>query len=594
MATAGWYELPGGRRPAMMRPMTDHRAWFDSYPPDVPHSLAPFPRESVYTLLRNAAAGFPEKPALAFFGAHMSYARLLAEVERFSAVLAGLGVRKGDRVGMILPNCPEYVIAFFACQRIGAVAVGNNPLYTERELEHQIKDSGAKVMIVLDQIYHRFGEVREGSGVQEVIAVKLNHYMKPPIKWLAPLKFKADARTHGTPMPFIPAGHTVRWWADVMRAAGPVPPEATVEDPATELAALVYTGGTTGLSKGAMLSHSNLVANALQASAWLNVVRQGEDGIVAALPFFHSFGTLVMNFSMTKAAKLILLPRFEIDMALKAMAKEKPTLFPGVPRMYIALNQDPRTPTHDLASLKACISGAAPLPMAVAKRFEEITGGAKVVEGYGLSECSPVTHANPLVGERKEGFIGMPLPDTDVKLVDLDEPDREVAQGERGEMCIKGPQVMLGYWNRPDESGLVIRDGWLHTGDVAIMDEQGYFKIVDRIKDMVLVSGFNVYPTEVEAVLFHHPKILKCAVVGVPDDTTGERVKAFIVLKPGETATADEIVSWCRDPDQGLTGYRVPKDIEFRDELPETLIGKVLRRVLQDEERKKREAAGSA
>ena len=578
----------------MMRPMTDHRAWFAAYPPDVPHSLAPYPKESLYSLLRNAVAGFPDRPALAFFGAHMTYAKLLSEVERFSAVLAGLGVRQGDRVGMVLPNCPEYVITFFACQRLGAVAVGNNPLYTERELEHQITDSGAKVMIVLDQIYHRFGQIRDTSGVQEVIAVKLNHYMKAPIRWLAPLKFRSDARKHGTPLPFIPADHTVRWWADVMRSAGPVPPEATITDPATEVAALVYTGGTTGLSKGAMLSHSNLVANARQASAWLNVVRQGEDGIVAALPFFHSFGTLVMDFAMTKAAKLILLPRFEIDMALKAMSKEKPSLFPGVPRMYIALNQDPRTPKHDLASLKACISGAAPLPMAVAKRFEEITGGATVVEGYGLTECSPVTHANPLVGERKEGFIGMPLPDTDVKLTDLDEPDREVPQGERGEMCIKGPQVMLGYWNRPDESGLVIRNGWLHSGDVAIMDEQGYFKIVDRIKDMILVSGFNVYPTEVEAVLFHHPKILKCAVVGVPDDTTGERVKAYIVLKPGEAATADEIVAWCRDPDQGLTGYRVPKEIEFRDELPETLIGKVLRRVLQEEERKKREASGTA
>lgn len=577
---------------AMMRPMTSHRPWFASYPSDVPHSLAPFPKESVYTLLRNAVAGFPNKPALAFFGAHMSYAQLLSEVERCSAVLTGLGVRTGDRVGMILPNCPEYVIAFFACQRIGAVAVGNNPLYTERELEHQIKDSGAKVMIVLDQIYHRFGRIRDASGVTDVIAVQLHHYMKPPIKWLAPLKFKSDARKQGTPLPFIPADHQVRWWADAMQQAGPVPPEATIDDPATEVAALVYTGGTTGLSKGAMLSHSNLVANALQASAWLNVVRQGEDGIVAALPFFHSFGTLVMNFSMTKAAKLVLLPRFEIDMALKAMSKERPTLFPGVPRMYIALNQDPRTAKHDLGALKACISGAAPLPMAVAQRFEEITGGAKVVEGYGLSECSPVTHANPLVGVRKEGSIGMPLPDTDVKLVDLDEPDREVAPGERGEMCIQGPQVMLGYWNRPDESGLVIRNGWLHTGDVAIMDEDGYFRIVDRIKDMILVSGFNVYPTEVEAVLFHHPKILKCAVAGVPDDTTGERVKAYIVLKPGETATADEIVSWCRDPEQGLTGYRVPKEIEFRDELPETLIGKVLRRVLQDEERKKREAAG--
>ncbi len=574
--------------------MNGLRPWFDSYPPGMPHSLEPFPKGSVFALLRNAAAGFPDRPALAFFGARMSYAKLLAEVERFSAVLMGLGVHAGDRVGMILPNCPEYVIAWYACQRIGAIAVGNNPLYTERELEHQIKDSGAKVMIVLDQIYRRFGQIRDAAGVQEVVATKLNHYMPAPIKWLAPLKFRSDARKHGTPLPFIPPDHAVRWWADAMKRAGPLPPEAAVADPGSEAAALVYTGGTTGLSKGATLSHSNLVANAMQASAWLDVVRQGEDGIVAALPFFHSFGTLVMNFSMTKAAKLVLLPRFEIDMALKAMSKEKPTLFPGVPRMYIALNQDPHTPKHDLASLKACISGAAPLPMAVAKRFEEITGGAKVVEGYGLSECSPVTHANPLVGERKEGSIGLPLPDTDVKLTDLDEPDRVVPQGERGEMCIKGPQVMLGYWNRPDESGLVIRNGWLHTGDVAIMDEQGYFHIVDRIKDMILVSGFNVYPTEVEAVLFHNPKILKCAVVGVPDDTTGERVKAFIVLKPGESATAEEITSWCRDPDQGLTGYRVPKEIEFRDELPETLIGKVLRRVLQDEERKKREAAGAA
>ena len=401
----------------MMRPMNDHRLWFDAYPPDVPHSLEPFPKESVFALLRNAVAGFPDRPALAFFGAHMTYAKLLGEVKRFSAVLAGLGVRKGDRVGMILPNCPEYVIAFFACQRIGAVAVGNNPLYTERELQHQITDSGAKVMVVLDQIYHRFGKIRDAAGVQEVIAVKLNHYMSAPIRWLAPLKFKGDARKQGTPHPFVPVDHRVRWWADVMKQAGPPPPEVTIEDPATEVAALVYTGGTTGLSKGAMLSHMNLVANARQASAWLNVVRQGEDGIVAALPFFHSFGTLVMDFAITKAAKLVLLPRFEIDMALKAMAKEKPSLFPGVPRMYIALNQDERTAKHDLASLKACISGAAPLPMAVAKRFEQITGGARVVEGYGLTECSPVTHANPLDGERKEGSIGMPLPDTDVKPV---------------------------------------------------------------------------------------------------------------------------------------------------------------------------------
>ncbi|MGZ5128112.1 MAG: long-chain-fatty-acid--CoA ligase [Actinomycetota bacterium] len=571
--------------------MTDERPWHATYPPDVPISLAPYPRESVFALLQNAAAGFPDRPALAFFGRHLSYGWLLKEVERFSAVLAGLGVQKGDRVGLILPNCPEYVIAWYACMRIGAIAVGNNPLYTERELEHQIKDSGTRVMVVLDQVYARFGRIRGAAGVQEVIAVRLNHYMPAPIKWLAPLKFRSDAKKHETSLPFIPPEHEVRWWSDAMKAAGPVPPVARVEDPEKECAALIYTGGTTGLSKGAMLSHMNLVANARQATAWFPVVRQGEDGILASLPFFHSFGTLAMNFSMTKAAKLVLIPRFEIDMVLKALSKEKPSLFPGVPRMYIALNEDPRTPTHDLKSLKACISGAAPLPMAVAKRFEAITDGAKVVEGYGLTECSPVTHANPLMGERREGSIGMPLPDTDVKLTDLDEPDRIVPQGDRGEMCIKGPQVMLGYWNRPDESAMVIRDGWLHTGDVAVMSPDGYFTIVDRIKDMIIVSGFNVYPTEVEAVLYHHPKILKCAVAGVPDATTGERVKAYIVLREGESATAEEITAWCRDPEQGLTGYRVPKDIEFRDSLPETLIGKVLRRALQDEERHRAAAA---
>jgi long-chain acyl-CoA synthetase len=572
----------------MMRDMTDHRPWFAHYAPDVPHTLEPYPAESLFSLLQNAAAGFGHRPALAFFGRHITYAQLLGEVERFSAVLAGLGVRKGDRVGFLLPNCPEYVIAFYACQRIGAIAVGNNPLYTERELEHQLKDAGLSVMIVLDQVYAKFGKVRDAVGVREVIGVKLNRYMGFPFNVLAPLKFKREAKHEGT-WPFIPPNHRVRWWADVMKDTGPVPPVAQV-DPVADVAAFLYTGGTTGLSKGAMLSHRNLVANAMQASAWLSVVPTGEGGLLASLPFFHSFGTLAMNFGILKAAKLVLLPRFEVGMALKAIEKEKPTLFPGVPRMFLAMNESPLTPKHDLGSLQACISGAAPLPLAVAKRFEELTGTGRVVEGYGLTECAPVTHANPLVGARKEGFIGMPLPDTQVKLTALDEPDREVPEGERGELCVKGPQVMLGYWNRPDETQLVIRNGWLHTGDVAVMDPDGYFQIVDRIKDMVLVSGFNVYPTEVEEALFHHPKVSKVAVVGLPDPVTGERIKAYIVLKAGEHATAEEIVAWCK-AEGGLTGYRVPHDIEFRDSLPETLIGKVLRRVLQEEERQK--VAGS-
>jgi long-chain acyl-CoA synthetase len=276
---------------------------------------------------------------------------------------------------------------------------------------------------------------------------------------------------------------------------------------------------------------------------------------------------------------------------LKQLAKERPSFFPGVPRLYVALNEAPETRKYDLKSVKACISGAAPLPKAVADTFHEITGGAKLVEGYGLTECAPVTHVNPFDAPHP-GTIGIPIPDTDCKIVDLNDPDHEVAPGERGELCIKGPQIMLGYWNKPEATAEMIRNGWLHTGDIAIMDPDGFFRIVDRLKDMILVSGFNVYPTEVEDVLFHHPAVSKACVVGIPDDRTGERVKAYIVLKDGASATADEIVAWCRDPEQGLTGYRVPHEIEFRDELPETLIGKVLRRVLQEEERQKVLAAG--
>jgi long-chain acyl-CoA synthetase len=559
--------------------MSDPRPWHDRYPSDVPVSLAPYPDESLFSLLQNAAAGFGSRTAIAFFGRHISYEQLLAEVERCSAALAGLGVRKGDRVGLLLPNCPEYVIAFFACQRIGAIAVGNNPLYTERELEHQLRDAGVSVLIVLDQVYGKFGRIRDAVGVREVIGVRLHRYMGFPLNMLAPLKFKREAKKEGH-WPFVPDDHAIRWWDDVMRGTGPVPPVARV-DPATDVAAFLYTGGTTGLSKGAMLSHRNLVANAMQASAWLSVVRPGEGGLLICLPFFHSFGTLAMNFGVSKAAKLVLVPRFDLKMVLKAIAKERPTLFPGVPRMFLAMGDSPLLTKYDLTSLQACISGAAPLPLSVAQRFEERAGTGRVVEGYGLTECSPVTHANPLVGERKEGSIGLPLPDTDVKLVDLDDPDRTVPRGERGEMCVRGPQVMLGYWNKPDATALMIRDGWLHTGDVAIMDDDGYFRIVDRIKDMILVSGFNVYPTEIEEALYRHPKISKVAVVGLPDPVTGEHAKAYIVLQDGESATGEEIVAWCR-ADGGLSGYRVPKDIEFRESLPETLIGKVLRRVLQE------------
>jgi long-chain acyl-CoA synthetase len=570
--------------------MTDHRPWFRVWRTGVPKTVAPFPHQSVFHLLADSAAGFPESTAIAFFGKHLTYRELLREVERFSAVLAGLGVQRGDRVGLLLPNSPQYVIAWYACQRLGAVAVGNNPLYTQRELAHQIKDFSPNVMVVLDQLYPAWAAVAHEVPVREVIVTKLTDFMRFPLNLLAPIKFRKDAKHEGKPWPPVPADAQVRWWKQAASAAGTPPPVAEV-DAENDTATLVYTGGTTGLSKGAMLSHYNLSSNVRQVAPCITFFERGRDGVMCILPFFHSFGLVAMNFGIAQAGKLVLLPRFEVHMALKELDKEKPSFFPGVPRLFVALNEAPETPKYDLKSVKACISGAAPLPRAVAEKFREVTGGAHLVEGYGLTETSPVTHVNPF-DEPKHGTIGLPIPDTDCRIVSLEDPDSEVTPGERGELCIKGPQVMLGYHNKPEATAEMIRGGWLHTGDIAIMDDDGFFQIVDRMKDMIIVSGFNVYPTEVEAVIYRHPKVLKAVVVGLPDDTTGERVKAYVIVKEGESVTGEELQAWCRDPAQGLTGYRVPKEWEFRDELPETLIGKVLRRVLQEEERTK--AAASA
>jgi long-chain acyl-CoA synthetase len=565
--------------------MTDHRPWFHTWRAGVPKTVAPFPRQSVFSVLADAAAGFPGSTAIAFLGKHLTYQQLVAEVERFSAVLAGLGVKRGDRVGLLLPNSPQYVIAWYACQRLGAVAVGNNPLYTKRELAHQIKDFEPQVMVVLDQLYPSWEAVSGEAPVREVVVTKLTDYMRFPLNLLAPLKFKRDAKHEGKPWPPVPAGARVRWWKEQMDSAGAPPPVAQM-DAETDPACFVYTGGTTGLSKGAMLSHYNIASNVRQVAPCITGFERGKDGVMCILPFFHSFGLVAMNFGISQAGKLVLLPRFEVQMALKQLAKERPSFFPGVPRLFVALNEAPETQKYDLKSVKACISGAAPLPKAVADRFREITGGANLVEGYGLTETSPVTHVNPFDAP-KHGTIGLPIPDTDCRIVSLEDPDREMPPGERGELCIKGPQVMLGYWNKPEATRDMIRGDWLHTGDIAVMDEEGFFQIVDRMKDMIIVSGFNVYPTEVEDVIYGHPSVSKVCVVGLPDDVTGERVKAYVVAKEGASVTGQELEAWSRDPAQGLTGYRVPKEWEFRDQLPETLIGKVLRRVLQEEERQK-------
>jgi long-chain acyl-CoA synthetase len=576
----------------MMRHMTEHRPWFASYPPDVPRTLEPYPDGSVFSMLEASARRFPSRPALAWFGARLSYGRLLAEVERCSAMLAGMGVERGDRVALIMPNAPHYTIAYYATARIGAVITGCNPLYTQREMTHQLQDCGAKVVIVCDLMYADFAEVFAELKIPDVVVMRLNDYMPIVKKILAPIAvFKKQQKASGKPWPPVPKDAPVQRWHRGMSASGVVPPVATV-NPREDAAALIYTGGTTGVSKGAVLSHRNITANALQAKAWFPTILDGEDAVLGVLPFFHSFGMVAQNLAIVKGLKLIPIPNpRDMHMVLESIAKEKASLFAGVPRMYIALNEHPKTPGYDLKSLKVCVSGGAPLPSAVVEEFARITGGASLLEGYGLTETSPLATANPFNGERRVGSIGLPAPDTDIRLMSLDDPDREVPQGEPGELCIKGPQVMLGYWRRPEETALAIRNEWFHSGDVAVMDPDGYFRIVDRIKDMMIVSGFNVYPTEVEEVLYKHPAVSKCAVVGVPDTRTGERVKAFVVLKEGASLTSEALMAWCKDPEQGLTGYRAPHEVEFRDALPETMIGKVLRRVLQEEERTKAAAA---
>jgi long-chain acyl-CoA synthetase len=581
--------------PHIMPRMSEERPWLHSYPSDVPRSLAPYPEENVFAMLESSARRFPDRPAIAWFGKHLTYAELLDEVERCSAMLAGLGVGKGDRVALIMPNSPPFTIAFYACMRLGAVAVGNNPIYTTREMRHQLADAETNVVLVADLMYADFAPVFAELGIEHVVVTRLNDYMPLLKKLLAPaLKFKKQQRANGKPWPPVAKDAPVLRWSQALKAAGPAPPAATVR-PTDDVAILIYTGGTTGIAKGAMLSHHNITSNARQSGAWFPSIEEGREALLAALPFFHSYGLLAMNLSVLIAAKLIPMPNpRDIHMILELTQHEKPTLFPGVPRLYVAVNEHPDVAKFDLKSIMACVSGAAPLPVAVAKEFERVTGGGQLVEGYGLTECSPVTHANPFNGPRKPGHIGMPIPDTDVRIISLDDPDKEMPTGEPGELCIKGPQVMLGYWRRPEETALAIRNGWFHTGDVAVMDTEGYFKIVDRLKDMIIVSGFNVYPNEVEDVLYHHPAISKAAVIGLPDDRTGERVKAYVILKDGQTLTAEELIAWCKDPEQGLTGYRAPKAIEFRDSLPETLVGKVLRRALQEEERVKREAATTA
>jgi long-chain acyl-CoA synthetase len=524
------------------------RPWLTHYPPEIPPTLE-YPEAPLYSLLADAAARHPDLPALRFATVTLSYAQVWAQAQRFAAALASLGLRKGDRVALMLPNCPQYVIAYYGTLRAGGAVAQVNPLYTPRELEYVLKDSGADIIVIADVL----------APALQVVNLNLKHVVVVTLKGDVPLRAGAH--------------QFQRLLAETTGA----PPDVSI-DPRADVAALQYTGGTTGISKAAMLTHFNLLANVRQAQAWNpGSGPPGTERILTVVPLFHAYGmTICMNFGIAAGYELILLPRFDLPEVMQTIKVAQPTYFPGVPTMYVAVTNFPNAEAYGVSSIRYCNSGAAPLPLEVSAAFEQRFGG-KIREGYGLSETSPFSHGQPFVLEPRPGTVGMPAPDTDSDIVDVETGTRALPPGEVGEIRIRGPQVMKGYWNRPDETATALRDGWLYTGDLGTMDADGYFSIVDRKKDMIIASGYNVYPRDVEEVLYEHPGVLECCVAGVPDSYRGETVKAFIVKRPNADLTPEALDSFCR---ARLAAFKVPRLYEFRQALPRTAVGKVLRRQL--------------
>ncbi len=573
---AGVVSWREGREPEKID-LIRQRPWLKHYEAQVPYTLA-YPSQPLFRFLRSAARRYPYKRALVFFDHAVTYRKLDDAANRFANALIALGVKKGDRVALLLPNSPQMVMAYYGAMKAGAIVVSLNPLFTPEELEQQLKDSGAETVVTLSLFYKLVKSVQAKTVLKHIVVTNIKEYFSPLRRWL--FTIVREARE----------GHRIELrgesnayaWQELLARASPASPE--VEVAPDDVAVIQYSSGTTDLPKGVMLTHANLVANTVQVRHWTTDVKEGRETILGVLPFSHSYGmTACMNLGILLAAKLVLLPTFSTREVLNVITRYRPTLFPGVPSMYVAINNYPGVRRFGLNSIRACVSGAAPLPLEVQEAFERLTRG-KLVEGYGLTEGGPVTHANPIYGQRKTGTIGFPFPDTDAKIVDM-QTGRDVEQGTIGELVVRGPQVMRGYWNRPEESAQVLRDGWLYTGDLARMDSDGYFQIIDRKKDMILAGTFNVYPRDVEEVLYEHPKVFEVAVAGVGDEGAEPVVKAYVVLKQGEVATPEEFAEFCR---QRLSEYAVPRLIEFREQLPKTFVGKVFKRRLVEEETNKR------
>lgn len=553
------------------------KVWLKKYPEEIPHEID-LPAMPVQQFLTEAYKAYPDKIAVHFMGKELTYKELYESSLKFANYLRSLGIEKGDRVAVMLPNCPQAVIAYYGTMYAGGIVVQTNPLYTERELQYQMADSGAKVLLVMDILYPRAMKIIKETALENVIVTGIKDYLPFPKNLVYPFIQK---KQYGFSVKVEHSG-TNHLFTHIMQSSSPnpIPLDFDFEQ---DLALLQYTGGTTGSPKGVMLTHKNLVANTKMCDAWMYKSEEGNETVLGILPFFHVYGmTTVLILAVMLKGKMVLLPKFDAEQALKTIDKQKPTLFPGAPTMYIGLLNHPGIGNYDLSSIKACLSGSAPLPVDVQEKFEKITGG-KLVEGYGLTETSPVTHANFIWHDRIVGSIGVPWPNTDAII--LRGGDYEpLPAGEIGEIAVKGPQVMKGYWNRPEETAMSFYDGWFLTGDLGYMDENGYFYVVDRKKDMIIAGGFNIYPREVEEVLYEHEAIQECVVAGIPDPYRGETVKAYIVLKEGYSVTEEQLNEFCR---KSLASFKVPRHYEFRTELPKTAVGKILRRSLIDEEKQK-------